>query len=74
MKTTQDTKLAVIANDIEYIKEKIRSIEEKVDGDFVTREEFQAKFEPVQKIVYGLVALVLVAVFTGLVGLVVLRP
>lgn len=72
-KPTQDIKLAVIANDISYIKDKIQSIEEKMEGDFVTRQEFIDKFGPIQKIVYGLVSLVLVSVFGALLGLVVLK-
>ena len=74
MNEKQDTKLAVIANDISYIREKIKAIEAKIDGDFITREEFKDKFDPVQRIVYGLVSLVLVSVFGALVGLVLLKP
>lgn len=72
--TSQETRLAVIANDIIYIKEKLKTIDDKIEGDFISREEFSAKFDPIQKIVYGLVSLVLISVFGALIGIVILRP
>lgn len=62
-----DIKLAVIQNDLTYIKEKMNAIDTKVSQGYVTKEEF----EPVRKIVYGLVSLVLIAVVGALVALVV---
>ena len=70
MKNTTETNLAVIANDISYIKERIEAIEKKLEADYVNRQEFL----PVKNLVYGLVSLVLVAVFTALVALVIARP
>lgn len=72
--TSQETKLAVIANDITYIKEKLKTIDDKIEGDFISREEFDAKFGPVQRVVYGLVSLVLISVCGALIGIVILRP
>lgn len=72
--TSQETRLAVIANDIIYIKEKLKTIDDKIEGDFISREEFSAKFDPIQRIVYGLVSLVLISVFGALIGVVILRP
>ena len=62
-----DIKLAVIQNDLTYIKEKMNAIDTKVSSGYVSKEEF----EPVKKIVYGLVTLVLIAVVGALVALVV---
>jgi len=62
-----DIKLAVIQNDLTYIKEKINAVDTKVSNSYVSKEEF----EPVRKIVYGLVGLILVAVVGALVALVV---
>jgi len=61
--------LALIAKDIEYIKKDVSEIKTKIDSDYVTKEEFI----PVQRVVFGLVALILTAVVGALVGLVVLR-
>lgn len=62
-----DIKLAVIQNDLTYIKEKMNTIDTKVSNNYVSKEEF----EPIKKIVYGLVGLILVAVVGALVALVV---
>ena len=63
MKQTDETKLAVIQNDVTYIKEKLNAIDSRV----VSKDEF----EPIKKIVYGLVGLILVAVVGALMALVV---
>lgn len=60
-------KLAVIQNDLTYIKEKMNAIDTKVSNNYVSKEEF----EPIKKIVYGVVSLILVAVVGALVALVV---
>lgn len=62
-----DIKLAVIQNDLTYIKEKMNAIDQKVSSGYVSKEEF----EPVRKIVYGLVSIILIAVIGALVALVV---
>lgn len=62
-----DIKLAVIQNDLTYIKEKLNAVDNKVSSHYVSKEEF----EPIKKIVYGLVSLILVAVVGALVALVV---
>jgi plastocyanin domain-containing protein len=64
-----DTKIAVIANDVIYIKEEVRNIKHTLEGEYVTQDQF----DPVKKIVYGLVTLILTAVVGALIGLVVLR-
>jgi len=64
---TNETKLAVIQNDIGYIKDTMKSLDQKVSSHYVSKEEF----EPIKKIVYGLVGLILVAVVGALVSLVV---
>lgn len=62
-----DIKLAVIQNDLSYIKEKMNAIDTKVSMGYVSKEEF----EPIKKIVYGVVSLILVSVVGALVALVV---
>lgn len=64
-------KLAVMANDIEHIKldlDEIKKLFKDLKKNYVTR----AEFEPVKKLVYGLVALILIAVAGAVIGLVVL--
>ena len=63
---------AVVANDITYIKSEmtdIKVIMEKMDNKYLTRREF----EPVKTIVYGLVAIILIAVVGALVALVIIE-
>ena len=62
-----EVKLAVIQNDLTYIKEKLNAVDNKVSSHYVSKEEF----EPIKKIVYGLVSLILIAVVGALVALVV---
>jgi hypothetical protein len=62
-----DIKLAVIQNDLTYIKEKLNAVDTKVSNHYVSKEEF----EPIKKIVYGVVSLILIAVVGALVALVV---
>ena len=62
-----DIKLAVIQNDLSYIKEKMNAIDTKVSSGYVSKEEF----EPIKKIVYGVVSLILIAVVGALVALVI---
>ena len=64
---SDETKLAVIQTDLTYIKEKLNAVDNKVSSHYVSKEEF----EPIKKIVYGLVSLILIAVVGALVALVV---
>lgn len=68
-KETQSTKLAVIANDISYMKSDIHDIKSNVQQGYVTKDEF----DPIKKIVYGLVGLILIAVVGALLSLVVVK-
>lgn len=58
--------LSEIQTNVAVIKEKITNIEEHLDG-YVTRTEF----EPVKKLFYGLVALVMTGVVGAVLALVV---
>lgn len=59
--------IAVINSNIVDIKEDLRDIKNKLEADYVTRQEF----DPVKKIVYGLVSVILLAVVGALVTLVI---
>ena len=65
-KNGTDTILAVIQTDLKYIKDDVKEIKDQLKGEYVTKESF----EPIRKIVYGLVSVVLIAVVTGLLALV----
>ena len=60
-------KLAVIQNDISYIKQEVSEIKNLITDKYVTLE----MFEPVRRIVYGIVGIVLMAVIGALIALVV---
>lgn len=64
---SDETKLAVIQTDLTYIKEKLNAVDNKVSSHYVSKEEF----DPIKKIVYGTVSLILIAVVGALVALVV---
>jgi len=56
-----------IETDIKYIRRDLDKIIDKLDKNYVTK----AEFAPVQKIVYGLVTLILTSVVIALLALVV---
>jgi hypothetical protein len=61
----------VLCNDLTYIRKDVAEIKEKLEGSYITKMEFETKFDPVKKIVYGMVAVVLLGVAGALVALVV---
>ena len=64
--TKQNISIALLNQKVDYVIEKVTKIEDKLDGDYVTREEF----DPIKKVVYGLVSLILTAVVVALISLV----
>lgn len=63
----EDTQIAVMANDISYIKKSIDDMNSRLDHHYVTKDEF----DPIKKLVYGMVALVFSAIVTAVMTLVV---
>ena len=59
--------IAVISEKVANIEKKVTNIENKLDADYVTQDEF----DPIRKIVYGMVTVVLMAVLGAMVALVV---
>ena len=57
-----DTKIEVALEQLTRVREDIKSLENKIDNNYVTRTEF----EPVKKLVYGLVSLTLMTVVAAL--------
>jgi hypothetical protein len=64
---TNTQNIDVIATKLDYIQRDVADIKVKLEKDYVTQEAF----EPIRKIVYGMVGLVLVAVVSALIALVV---
>lgn len=60
------TNIAIILTKVEYIEAEIKAIKEKLEKEYVTTD----MFEPVQKIVYGLVSVILLAVIGAVVALI----
>jgi len=58
--------LAVIVNELKFIKEAVAEIKDKLDKDYVRMSEFR----PVRSIVYGMVGLILVGVMLAILKLV----
>lgn len=67
MNQSDETKLAIFQRDLTYIKEKLDDVDQKVSTHYVSKDEF----EPIKKIVYGLVSLILVGVVGALLAIVV---
>ena len=63
----ENLKIALIQQDVVYIKENIRAIKDELVGKYVTTDQF----EPIKKIVYGLVTAVLLAVISAIMAIVV---
>lgn len=61
------TSVAVLATDISYIKDKVTETNSIIKNEYVTKVEF----EPIKKIVYGVVGLICSAVIIALIALVV---
>ena len=55
----------VIANDIHYIRRDVEEIKSSLEREYVTQDQFQ----PIQKIVYGMVSIVLTASLVGMLAL-----
>lgn len=67
MNSKENEMLAVIQNDLGYVKRDISEIKSTVTTGYVS----QTEFKPIKQIVYGLVSLILIAVVGAMVSLVV---
>lgn len=69
MAQSDETKLAVLDAKLDYISKKVDTIESNQHSNYVSKEEF----EPIKKLVYGVVTLVGTVVIGGLLSLIVRR-
>lgn len=56
----EHTQTALMAQDIRYIKKSVDELKTEVEGKYVTSIEF----EPIKRLVYGVVGLILVSIVT----------
>ena len=76
MMADDKVELAVIANDISYIKVSIDKINGRLEHEYVTKAELDIvdkKYELTQRVVYGMVGLMLIAMFGAFIKLVILQ-
>lgn len=64
---SEETQIAVMARDITYIREKVDALQEKLENEYVTKDQF----DPIKRVVYGTVAMVLTSVGVAVLALVV---
>lgn len=58
---------ALLRKDLEYIKNEVSNLRSDIHDGYITKTEF----EPVQRLVYGMVSIILVAVVGALIALVI---
>lgn len=63
------SRIPLICKSVIDTNERLKEISDKLDNKFVTKE----LFEPVRLIVYGLVGMIIVAVFGALIGMVLIK-
>jgi hypothetical protein len=63
----EHTQMALMAQDIKYIKSAVTELKGEVEGKYVTSIEF----DPIKRLVYGLVGAVLFAVIAAIMAMVV---
>ena len=61
--------LEVMANEMKHISSDVSEIKSTLRGSYVSKDEF----EPIKRIVYGLVGLILVTVCGAVLGLVIMQ-
>jgi len=64
--TQQDINIALMQTDIQYIKKTLDELKDNLKESYVQRNEF----DPIKRVVYGMVALVLTGVGGAIIGLV----
>ena len=65
--------LAVIANDITYIKKEVGVISCKLEKDYVTKIEFESKVEPIKTAYDRITWLIISSVILAILGLVFIK-
>lgn len=66
---SDETKLAVISTNVDFIKAEVSEIKRIQQSNFVSKDEF----EPIKRLVYGVVGLIMVAVVGAVLSLVITK-
>lgn len=66
-KQSEETRMALMAQDLSYVKNAVDKIDLKVSSSYVSKEEF----DPIKKIVYGMVSLILIGVLGAALSIVI---
>jgi len=69
MSNSLESKIEVLTVEIRQVREDVTEIKTRLENNYVTRYEF----DPIKKLVYGLVSIVLTAVVGALVALVLIK-
>lgn len=64
---SEETKIAVMQEQIMGIKDTVERIEQKLENKYVSKEEFQ----PIKRLVYGCVSIILSSVIVAMVALII---
>lgn len=64
---SEETRMALLAQDLKYVKNAVDKIDMKVSSSYVSKEEF----DPIKKIVYGMVSLILIGVLGAALSIVI---
>jgi len=68
-KRSDEIEIAVLSEKIINIDKNVTEIKKKMEDDYVTKSEF----EPIKRIVYGVVTLMLGAIITALIATVIIK-
>lgn len=66
-KPTIETQLALISQNVEHVDKKVMEVKHMLKGSYIRREEF----DPIKKLVYGLVSIILTGVVGALLALII---
>lgn len=61
----EEVNLALIKQDVSYVKDTVKDIKLQLQSEYVTKDQFA----PIQKLVYGITGVILVAVVVGLMNI-----
>jgi hypothetical protein len=64
-----NVQIAVLGNDMAYVKEMVKQTNDMISANYVTKQEF----DPVKRIVYGITAIVGTFVIGAIVGVALMR-
>ena len=66
-RTKEDVDFAEMRGDVKYLVKEVDKINQRLESEYVTKDQF----EPIKKVVYGLVGTILVAVVTAIMAIVI---